>query len=302
MPGADAVAYVNGNRRKMQDSPIQVCPSCGRTGTKYDRGQWTLNCTTERCHVATFDQRSLLITVSATDDLCPVCGTLGKPEWVFYETPQLKEKISEQESSELKEKVPKPENPILDNPILDNPILENPPLLSIDSVLSTEEQQQEGAKAPAAVSKFPKSKTKPKDEPSLSKPKIYDCLKDDPIPEREKEWLTKNRSEDDVKYAIKWADHPNTKISTTRIQVMKWASQAKPAFIESKEQREESNKDLAKKIQIVEMPKGVYFETLNKYVEIGSSVGGQPIVIPYTEKAFEETLKKTLLKYKIKWG
>lgn len=59
-------------------------------------------------------------------------GTLGKSEWTFFETP-----IEENpEKNQLKFESPQPDYPALDKPTLDNP-----PLLSTDSLPSTEAKQ-----------------------------------------------------------------------------------------------------------------------------------------------------------------
>jgi hypothetical protein len=190
-------------------------------------------------------------------------GKYSYAEWEFHEEPILKKLV-----------------PKTENPHAAGQLTENPTLLNTDYLPITKKQQQQGAAAPnpaAAVS-------------------FYECLKKVDIPQSEKVWLSKKYDIPTVEHAIDFATHPLTKIETTLIQTIKWACEAKPAIPVSQADRENENKELAKKLEAtLKLPSNVRFEALNKYVEIGYTIGQNvPVVIEYGVAAFREVIKKAL--------
>jgi hypothetical protein len=188
-------------------------------------------------------------------------------EWIFYETPR-----------EIKEIFPQPEKP---EPASPRP--ENPPLLSTDSLLSTEKEQQQEAPPPKQIVA------------------VFSCLEQQDIPLDEKIWLSKTYDEETVQYAITWLHHPLTKISTTNIQALKWACKNKPDLPKSIEDIEQENKRFAMEIEentYKHPERAAYFEVLHKTIEIGYTASqSTPFVMEYTRNEFKKILISTLKKY-----
>lgn len=134
-------------------------------------------------------------------------GQFDYGDWTFFETPQ-----------EIKEKLPQTENPFTEVPDT-----EKRPLLSTDVLPSTKEQQQD-----AVVSN-----------------NFYDCLDDVPIPESDKIWLTTHHTLEEVQYAISFASHPSTRITSTLQQCIKWAAKNNPQIPLSKEELTEKNRSIS---------------------------------------------------------
>jgi len=63
--------------------------------------------------------------------------------------------------------------------------------------------------------------------PAQSRPalaaSVYPCLESLDIPERDKQWITRTYSEDIVRNAIEWLLSPQTKVTTTQVQALKFA-------------------------------------------------------------------------------
>lgn len=188
-------------------------------------------------------------------------------EWTFFETPR-----------EIKEILPQ-----RDFPVPAFPVPENPPLLSTDCLPSTEEEQQQAA--PAVV--------------------VFSILEKVEIPLGEKSWLSKTYDENTIQQAVAFATHPKTVISTSLVQVIKWACKKikdgePPEIPKDLEEIEAKNKAFAEKCRSEAIISSAsYFEVLNNSVEIGHYGQAIPTQILYLDKAFEETLKSTLRKHQI---
>lgn len=68
-----------------------------------------------------------------------------------------------------------------------------------------------------------KSQTKP-----AAAAVVFSCLNGKDITQKEKEWISKTYSEEIVKHAVAFTEAPQTKISTSYIQTLKWACKARP--------------------------------------------------------------------------
>ena len=157
------------------------------------------------------------------------------------------------------------------------------------SPIPKEKEQQQGATAPAAVSSKKAKK---------QKAEIYPCLESIEIPEKEKEWLTKTHDEEAVQYAIAWATHPQTKIDTTLVQVIKWACAARPEMPKDQKDEVEANKEGAKQYDD-QSNEYARINALSKCVEIiphaGQSGG---IYIEYSERDFATKFEEARKKYR----
>lgn len=129
--------------------------------------------------------------------------------------------------------------------------------------------------------------------------KIYPCLMDIDIPQADRVWITRHHQEDVVKNAIEWSTHPQTKISTTLVQAIKWACSKKPQTPKTPEDVESENKRQGLKLlkQITKQPNYLKIEMLNNSIEI-IYLGSQkpPEEVKYSEKAFLQQLKSKLYK------
>lgn len=211
-------------------------------------------------------------------------------EYIFFE-----HKPTEQELEDFKimfSQTPFPETEVADT--------KNPPLVNTEDYtypntsLDKENKQQQRQKCPptpkgAAAAPFAAKEEK----------EIYPSLKELPIDEEEKRWITERYCEAVVDDAVAYAIHPLTKISKSLVQALKWACKenkkppAAPIDVESK------NKAFATKCAEEFEPtvQHAYFEVLSTYAEIGYSVGqATPTAIGYGENGFEEQLTNALRK------
>lgn len=123
-------------------------------------------------------------------------GKYSESEWTFFEIPF-------EIPQELKEFLPKPENPSTVFPTTENQPLSNTELPIPDYLSNTEQQQ------------IPVS--------------CYPCLfAVVGVSDKEKEWITKTYDEETVKHAISYTFHPETKIDTDATRTLKWACKRKP--------------------------------------------------------------------------
>jgi hypothetical protein len=129
--------------------------------------------------------------------------------------------------------------------------------------------------------------------------KIYECLDSVNIPQRDKIEITERNLEANVKKAIAWATHPETKINKTLAQAIKWACLNEPEAPKNKGAEVEQNKAYAKQ-QEAQYQNGIRVECLNKHVEIVCTQSRKtPDCIEYTEKGFKEQLDNALRKSNI---
>ena len=115
--------------------------------------------------------------------------------------------------------------------------------------------------------------------------------------------LTKEYANDELSLAhgVKYATHPETKIKTTLIQAIRWASKNKPDLQKTPTEKIAENKKLALKIRsMAYIPPEKSFEIFNQYIEIshrgGASGCYKPTTINYSDNGFEEQLKNALNK------
>ncbi len=99
--------------------------------------------------------------------------------------------------------------------------LESPPNNKV-VLISKENQQQQ----PAAVL--------PKQEKKELKDPINVNLLYINIPDSEKRWISERYDDDTIKHAIEWAQHSETKITSTLEQAIKWACKMKPEIPKEK--------------------------------------------------------------------
>jgi hypothetical protein len=74
----------------------------------------------------------------------------------------------------------------------------------------------------------PKPEVQTRKRPPSSAAAVFSILEDLDIPQREKEWITRNHTEKEVTHALAWITHPKTIIKTSFIQIFKWACGAQP--------------------------------------------------------------------------
>lgn len=139
----------------------------------------------------------------------------------------------------------------------------NPALQSKERESTYTEKQQQAASAAAAVPS--KKETK--------KAVIYECLESIDIPEKEKIWITQRYDEQTVQDAIAYATSPQTKITTTLVQTIKWACAEKPKMPKSKEEQIQENREFAKAFDDVNN-EGYIIYALSRYVEFNPLKGG----------------------------
>jgi hypothetical protein len=123
-------------------------------------------------------------------------GKFGHIDWEFFEVP-----------TEVKECLPKGENP---NAV--NPHAVNPSLLSTEVLPSIEKKQQQ----PAAVFS------------DVKRTETCKHLLLIQIPDTEKRWISERYDDNTIKHAVAFATHPSTKIKTSLEQAIKWACVNKP--------------------------------------------------------------------------
>jgi hypothetical protein len=121
-------------------------------------------------------------------------------------------------------------------------------------VNSLEEQQQ----AAAVSSK----------EISLKAIKIYPCLNEVDIPQKDKLEICKKHSEEVVKSALSWALHPKTVITKSLAAAIKWACDEKPKPPQSIEDQTAINKSYAKKYEGIKNADDDEVIANNLFVEI----------------------------------
>jgi hypothetical protein len=184
---------------------------------------------------------------------------------------------------EFKKLIPNREN----QPGLTGPV--NPALQKREKQ-SKEEEQQQGAIAPAAVS--PK-KIKER------KPEIYPCLEAIDILKKESLWLTQKYDEETVQHAIAWATSPQTKITTTLVQAIKWACQNRPEMPKDSKDQVAENKAYAMEYDERKNKNGQVI-ALTKYVEISPRYGQNSVCIEYGISNFKEVFDEFLRKYEFK--
>jgi len=128
---------------------------------------------------------------------------------------------------------------------------------------------------------------------------VYGCLESLQIDPYEKQWITTHYSEDDVKNAVAWALHPETKHTKGLIQALKWACKQKLVPPLSKDDEESINKKAAAEIiQKAKKPSFLGIDILAKGVEfIFYTSQKAPDFLKYTEKGFTERLKDKMKMY-----
>ena len=64
---------------------------------------------------------------------------------------------------------------------------------------------------------------------------VFSCLKDVDVPKNEKEWITKNFTEEEVCRAVSYCKSPTVSFKTSLIQTLKWACKVQPEIPMSKD-------------------------------------------------------------------
>jgi hypothetical protein len=144
-----------------------------------------------------------------------------------------------------------------------------------------------------------------KDSPKGESVVVFSCLRDKDIKDREKLWISKRYSEDEVKKAIAFIEHADTEIKTSFIQCLKWALKEKPQRVEPQDPNE--NKYFsAKKI----LPQGNHpdwkIEVTEEHVSFSQIIAkhrdaegniysintADPVAFKYTERGFKTKVEK----------
>jgi DNA-binding Lrp family transcriptional regulator len=126
------------------------------------------------------------------------------------------------------------------------------------------------------------------------------CLKDINISKSDKEWLTKSHTEEDIAYAVKWATHPLTEITTTLQQALKWAAKTKPPLPIDAIALAEEHRKLAHSVeQRVETGQSSVI-SCSRHVEIIVPGCSKIAVVEYEDKNFKDKFKKALFDFKVK--
>lgn len=216
-----------------------------------------------------------------------VKGKFDSADWVFYEVPQL--------NPSMKTNAQKTENtPTVFTPTEKTPT-ENRSLLNTEDPLSIDKINNNRASEDAAVPlEKPKKQQKQKD-------KIHPCLEGVDIPIKEKIWITKKyHDEECVKNAIEWATNPQTEVTTTLVQAIKWACRESPEIPKSKLASYQENKEYAKKYDGLRSGGGIRVECYSDGVLFLVSDNGNNPTIDYSEGMFTKKLEETLVKYGFK--
>lgn len=163
--------------------------------------------------------------------------------------------------------------------------------------VNTQEEQQQAADADAAV--FSDSKDKKtqsqQSNPKTANQRIYDCLKEIAIPEKDKNEISQRHDEDTVQNAIKWATAPNFKPTKGLAAAIKWACQNKIKPEKNENEQIEENIQYAMKydndsIGIAKV------DVLSKYVEISFPTSCKPsFCLNYIVKGFKDKLNEALI-------
>lgn len=128
---------------------------------------------------------------------------------------------------------------------------------------------------------------------------IYPELKEVDIPESDKIEITSRYARLVAKNAIEWATHPETKISTTLVQAIKWACKNKPKVPKNKVDEVEQNKQYAEKHDEMKSDIGIV-EAMPSCVQIVYTTSQkEPTGIKYEEKGFLEKFKSAMRKINI---
>jgi hypothetical protein len=169
---------------------------------------------------------------------------------------------------------------------------ENPVLQSKEAI-NTKETTTKQAVAASSISEKVLRYVE-KDESILNKPKVYECLKEVNIPERDKLEITSRYDEECVKNAIVFATHPKVPIRTTLVQTIKWACSNKPQIPSNSISQKEDNKDYAQKYDGIKSST-VRIDVLNESVEIVYlSCQKSPLEIRYDSKDFITNFQSAL--------
>ncbi len=115
------------------------------------------------------------------------------------------------------------------------------------------------------------------------------------IPDSEKRWISEHYEDADIRHAVAWANHPETKIKATLEQAIKWACVNKPAIPSTKEDNRKVATEVQKHVRVPLHLKNIWkMEILTSYVEI--ICGSNCQVLEYCEKQFREKLMELIRK------
>lgn len=81
---------------------------------------------------------------------------------------------------------------------------------------------------------------------------VFACLLPLDIPEEEKEWITRNHTEEHVKHAVKYVTSPGTEIKSSLIQALKWACKTQPKIKKTATATEQENKQLLETLRPID--------------------------------------------------
>lgn len=173
------------------------------------------------------------------------------------------------------------------------PGLENPVLSNIEGS-NIEEQQQHSSMEQQA----PKTAVAFSAKQDQGKKAIYESLLPIDIPDSDKEQITQTYSEANVKHAVAWATHPETKINKTLVQAIKWACKAKPEIPLKEDELIAANREIAKPL---DGKQSTYAKiiVLHSGLEITypSCPNKEPTVLSFSLRDFKSHLADTLKKF-----
>jgi len=123
---------------------------------------------------------------------------------------------------------------------------------------------------------------------------VFSCLSDIPIPEPDKIYLSKSFSEEDVKHAISWSQHPNTKLIGPLAAALKWASKVRPFIDIHPEELKNQQRKHAEHLESRIVSSNAKFLALSNRCEIVDSVN--TFCFEYGHSEFYIELDKALVK------
>lgn len=213
-------------------------------------------------------------------------------DWNFFETPKSPEEIKEMFPQAQKGKTAK--EPLL---IKEEINKETTTTYTISGPVAAPSKPVIAHKEYAAVSVNPST---------IESVAVFPCLDAVEIDQLDKVWISSRYGQEEVKNAVLWASHPETKINSSLAAAIKWACKAKPVVPQSKQDKQKENREFTKHREgpYVTISGGkVILEALNNKAHCYPAVGNcEGIEIEYTENGFVDQLMNALRKFGVRIG
>lgn len=115
------------------------------------------------------------------------------------------------------------------------------------------------------------------------------------IPNKEKKWIVDHYSSNEITQAMKWATHPDTKLTKPLAAAIKWACKALPEISKSKEEFTGENKKYAEKVEQVSKSQQFTVAAFSKDIQITHKSGaGKSFNLLYTDNGFKDKILNEL--------